>query len=111
MIKNKLIKILVIQMLALFIAMPVCFAENSNVVDLTPKTKTEKKSELNNVLKKFAKSMGLVIGSCVSIYILLIVYKKFRKNGSKENYNSSLANNLNTPETTDEAIKLVIEKF
>lgn len=97
--------------MALIFSMPSCYAENVSVDKITPKTKTEKQTEFSSIINKFAKSMALVIGSCICIYGLLLFYKRFKTNNNKNNEESCLAKNLNSPETTDEAIKFVIEKF
>lgn len=109
-IKNNLLTIILTALMALNLAMP-CYAVE--IEDSEPQkiqTTAEINPELMKVLRKFAKSIILVALSGGGIYTVLSLYKRFN-NKTKKNQTESLAKDLNSPETIDDAVKLVIEKF
>ncbi len=69
------------------------------------------KREIKHVLGKFLKTMLLVIGSCLAIFLLLLGYKKIKSPKVIIQNNIDIQKNLNSPETIDEATKFFIEKF
>ena len=109
--KEKIFNKIIATALALLLAVPCCLAQPQDTTELVAKTHSQKKSEIKKVLKRFAKSMVLVAGSCVCIWGILLAYKRFGNKHDSDLNNKNLANDLNSPDTTDEAVKLVIEKF
>lgn len=79
--------------------------------DVDNSVKIPPKSEIKHVLGKFLKTMLLVIGSCIAIFILLLGYKKLKTPKTLNQNNIDVHKNLNSPETIEEATKFFIEKF
>jgi hypothetical protein len=96
--------------LVMMFASPVTFAANKHNV-LTPKTKVEKESELQNVFKRFLKTMLWVAGSVVGLYFVLLILKKFSTTKVSVEPEIDLDKNLASPETVDDATQFVIKKF
>lgn len=94
---------------SLFNILPVLAVDNAVESGATPR----QKSELVHVLKKFATSMGLVVGSCAILYFALRTYKRFKEQetGEEETYLVDVTKDLTTPETIEDATKFFIEKF
>lgn len=94
---------------SLFNILPVLAVDNAVESDANPR----QKSELVHVLKKFATSMGLVVGSCAILYFALRTYKRFKEQetGEEETYLVDVTKDLTTPETIEDATKFFIEKF
>lgn len=121
-IKSKIIHILAISVILLSTITPCCIADAVENVDSVTQpistatnvetTKPYKTNELRHVFKKFLVSMGLVGASCLVLYILLNMYKKFHSTQDKTPQETiDVAKNLTTPDTIDEATKFFIEKF
>lgn len=79
--------------------------------DVDNSVKIPPKSEIKHVLGKFFKTMLLVIGSCIAIFILLLGYKKLKAPKNITQSDIDIHKNLNSPETIEEATKFFIEKF
>lgn len=69
------------------------------------------KNEAKNVLSRFTKSMLLVAGSCLAIYLVLLGYKRLKGAKLINTQQVEISKNLTSPETIEEATKLFIEKF
>lgn len=69
------------------------------------------RNEGKNVLKRFFITMLWVGGSCVAIFLILLAYKKLNSTKLGQTRQIDISKNLNSPDTTDEAIKFFIEKF
>lgn len=83
----------------------------ANAVVIKPKTEVQKVSESKKVLGKFFKSMMLVGASCIFLFLILLLYKKLKSSSVTGGNSVSLEKNLTTPETVEDSIKFVIEKF
>lgn len=71
-----------------------------------------KKQEGKIVLGKFFITMLWVVGSSAVLFLLLLLYKKHKGGvNSVERRAISKEQDLNSPVTVDEAVKLFIEKF
>ena len=79
--------------------------------DVDNSVKMPPKSELKHVLGKFLKTMLLVIGSCIAIFILLLGYKRLKAPKAINHSDIDVRKNLNSPETIEEATRFFIEKF
>ena len=74
-------------------------------------TSLKPRNEGKNVLKRFFITMLWVGGSCIAIFLILLAYKKLNSTKLGQTRQIDISKNLNSPDTTDEAIKFFIEKF
>ena len=79
--------------------------------DVDNSVKIPPTSEIKHVLSKFLKTMLLVLGSCIIIYLVLLGYKRLKSPKALNISNIDIQKNLNSPETIEEATKFFIEKF
>ena len=106
--------------MGLFLCCPVVLAavDNESAVAV-PKTTASAASlvpnnaEKKQVFNKFLVSMLWVFGSCFLIIVCLLLYRKI---ASKSNDNvimiePDILQNLNSPDTVEEAAEFVIKKF
>ena len=69
--------------------------------------------EKKHVLNKFFVTMLWVCGSCFVIFSGLLLYKRFKDKRWEEHLSPEpdISQNLNSPDTLDEAAEFVIKKF
>ena len=66
---------------------------------------------IGNILKKFLFAMLCVAGSCVFLYLILLLFKKGR--GTKtiaDRLITDYENTLDTPQNLDDAINIFLDK-
>lgn len=125
-IKQRIIKIIITPFILATLLMPVCYAENSHDAlgsrivtveqtfedeNISSKAVTKRHKEAKHVFAKFLHTLLLVGGSCIVIYILLGLYKKYSSRKKQILRNIDVTKDLESPETIEDAIKLFIEKF
>ena len=110
---KKALLTLFILTVTVFSSAQISYSDNAqdNNSKIKAKTESVKKSEAQTVWLKFLKSMLLVTGSCGTIFLLLLAYKKIKRTPVIGIKQIDIEKNLNTPETVEDATKFVIEKF
>lgn len=119
MFKSRILTILTIAVIAFSGMSPCCYAEPDGITTAAQEVsqkannteKQHKNNELKHVLKKFIIAMALVGGSCTVLYFVLNAYKRIVSVQTIEHKEIDVSKNLTTPETTEDATKLFIEKF